>query len=212
MPSQHTSWHYISLYLESDQIISQWAHSHDTKVQLWYIRLQYLNISLNSLNLHCTFSRNAFFFFLHFVVTFDKCMTHAKLMSQVWNMMSKFCLCSTVDHQDIKLDVTTIWQMRSFQLKRVFCFGSICSVIHIICVSHGDYPQLEKYEKCLNYIITLYDFFAYIFSFYPACALRALGLLLADGVPTVGWGKTFWRVRQVPLTKTGVTRKGKVAK
>ena len=27
-----------------------------------------------------------------------------------------------------------------------------------------------------------------------ACALRALGLLLADGVPTVGGGKTFWRV------------------
>ena len=27
-----------------------------------------------------------------------------------------------------------------------------------------------------------------------ACALRALGLLLADGTPTVGGGKTFWRV------------------
>ena len=27
-----------------------------------------------------------------------------------------------------------------------------------------------------------------------ACALRALGLLLADGAPTVGGGKTFWRV------------------
>ena len=26
----------------------------------------------------------------------------------------------------------------------------------------------------------------------PAHALRPLGLLLADGVPTVGWGKTFW--------------------
>ena len=26
-----------------------------------------------------------------------------------------------------------------------------------------------------------------------ACALRALGLLLADGTPTVGGGKTFWR-------------------
>ena len=40
-----------------------------------------------------------------------------------------------------------------------------------------------------------------------ACALRALGLLLADGAPTVGWGKTFGRVGRVPLTKTGVTRK-----
>ena len=28
----------------------------------------------------------------------------------------------------------------------------------------------------------------------PARALRALGLLLADGVPTVGLGKTFWCV------------------
>ena len=28
-------------------------------------------------------------------------------------------------------------------------------------------------------------------SFYPARALRALGLLLADGAPTVGGGKTF---------------------
>ena len=27
--------------------------------------------------------------------------------------------------------------------------------------------------------------------FYPARALRALGLLLADGAPTVGGGKTF---------------------
>ena len=28
-------------------------------------------------------------------------------------------------------------------------------------------------------------------SVYQACALRALGLLLADGTPTVGRGKTF---------------------
>ena len=47
--------------------------------------------------------------------------------------------------------------------------------------------------------------------FYPARALRALGLLLADGAPTVGLGKTFWRVGRVPLTKTDVTRKRKVA-
>ena len=39
---------------------------------------------------------------------------------------------------------------------------------------------------------------------YPARALRALGLLLADGAPTVGWGKTFWSVSRVLLTKTGV--------
>ena len=29
----------------------------------------------------------------------------------------------------------------------------------------------------------------------------ALGLLLADGVLTVGWGKTFWRVGRVPTRK-----------
>ena len=30
-----------------------------------------------------------------------------------------------------------------------------------------------------------------------ACALRALGLLLADGAPTVGRGKTFWQVSRI---------------
>ena len=30
-----------------------------------------------------------------------------------------------------------------------------------------------------------------ILCYYPARALRALGLLLADGAPTVGGGKTF---------------------
>ena len=44
-----------------------------------------------------------------------------------------------------------------------------------------------------------------------ARALRALGLLLADGAPTVGLGKTFGRVGRVPLAKTDVTRKRKVA-
>ena len=34
-----------------------------------------------------------------------------------------------------------------------------------------------------------------------ACALRALGLLLADGAPTVGWGKTFWCVGRFFLQK-----------
>ena len=34
-----------------------------------------------------------------------------------------------------------------------------------------------------------------------ACALRALGLLLVDGVLTVGWGKTFWRIGRVPTQK-----------
>ena len=37
--------------------------------------------------------------------------------------------------------------------------------------------------------------------FYPARALRALGLLLADGALTVGWGNTFWGIGRVPLRK-----------
>ena len=36
---------------------------------------------------------------------------------------------------------------------------------------------------------------------YQARALRALGLLLADGTPTVGGGKTFWAVSQFFLRK-----------
>ena len=34
-----------------------------------------------------------------------------------------------------------------------------------------------------------------------AHALRALGLLLADGALTVGWGKTFWGIGRVPSRK-----------
>ena len=34
-----------------------------------------------------------------------------------------------------------------------------------------------------------------------ACPLRALGLLLADGAPTVGKGKTFWAVNRIFLRK-----------
>ena len=36
---------------------------------------------------------------------------------------------------------------------------------------------------------------------YPARALRALGLLLADGNPTVGGGKTFRRLSRIFLWK-----------
>ena len=36
---------------------------------------------------------------------------------------------------------------------------------------------------------------------WRACALRALGLLLADGAHTVGKGKTFWQVRRIFLRK-----------
>ena len=38
-------------------------------------------------------------------------------------------------------------------------------------------------------------------NFQARCALRALGLLLADGTPTVGGGKTFWRLSRIYLRK-----------
>ena len=40
------------------------------------------------------------------------------------------------------------------------------------------------------FLISFFPIFLFL-SFYPARALRALGLLLADGTPTVGGGKTF---------------------
>ena len=43
--------------------------------------------------------------------------------------------------------------------------------------------------------------FLSIIIIYPARALRALGLLLADGTLTVGGGKTFWRVSRIFLRK-----------
>ena len=45
-----------------------------------------------------------------------------------------------------------------------------------------------------------------------ARALRALRLLLADGTPTVGGGKTFWRVSRIFFTETAVTPDRKVEK
>ena len=46
---------------------------------------------------------------------------------------------------------------------------------------------------------------------YPARALRALGLLLADGAPTVGGGKTLSRQPDF-FTETAVTLDRKVEK
>ena len=54
----------------------------------------------------------------------------------------------------------------------------------------------RKYMVSMVYTITLSSARA-----RRACALRALGLLLADGNPTVGGGKTFWRVSRIFLRK-----------
>ena len=49
-------------------------------------------------------------------------------------------------------------------------------------------------------------------TYHQAHALRALGLLLADYVPTVGRGKTFLRVNRFFFTKTAIPRERKVQK
>ena len=48
--------------------------------------------------------------------------------------------------------------------------------------------------------------------FFGFRVLRVLGLLLADGAPTVGRGKTFWQVCQIFFTETAVTLDRKVEK
>ena len=80
-------------------------------------------------------------------------------------------------------------------------------------------PPIMKVNAKLKSITRTDDGWETIFQSYSkcyparrACALRALGLLLADGAPTVGLGKTFGRVGRVPPTKTGVTRKRKIVK
>ena len=73
------------------------------------------------------------------------------------------------------------------------------------------FRNLDNHAKVYKYRLYLLYHYYYYYPARRACALRALGLLLADGAPTVGWGKTFRRVGRVPLTKTGETRKQKVA-
>ena len=47
---------------------------------------------------------------------------------------------------------------------------------------------------------------------YPACALRALGLLLADGTPTGGRGEDFLTGQLNFFAETAVTPERKVEK
>ena len=51
-----------------------------------------------------------------------------------------------------------------------------------------------------------------VFHFYPARALRALGLLLADGTPTGGRGEDFLSRQPDFFTETAVTPERKVEK
>ena len=84
-----------------------------------------------------------------------------------------------------------------------------------LSLSHPPYPPPTPLSAPIGNIIGCFDtvVVSLMSDCYPArraCALRALGLLLADGAPTA-WGKTFWVVGRVPLTKTGITWKRKVA-
>ena len=68
------------------------------------------------------------------------------------------------------------------------------------------YPERCKYSCRL-------DFFKnFEISFYPARALRALGLLLADGTPTGGRGEDFLSRQPNFFTETAVTPERKVEK
>ena len=91
----------------------------------------------------------------------------------------------------------------------MFWIAFFVFLIFLLCILH------VLYFACFNFAFFVFFFFYFVslyFAVFPArAALRALGLLLADSAPTVGWGKTFGRVGRVPLTKTDVTRKRKVA-
>ena len=82
---------------------------------------------------------------------------------------------------------------RCFQ--NCFCFLSMTFPSHVvtfgqqILVLHWNYSGDIKAKFDLG------------ITFYQARALRALGLLLAGGTPTVGGGKTFWAVSQFFLRK-----------
>ena len=56
-------------------------------------------------------------------------------------------------------------------------------------------------SNTFNFTLLYYQAHARSARALRACALRALGLLLADGAPTVGRGKTFWQVSRIFLRK-----------
>ena len=58
----------------------------------------------------------------------------------------------------------------------------------------GSSVEEGEYVVLLHLVVVLLLFISQnikSYIYYPARALRALGLLLADGTPTVGGGKTF---------------------
>ena len=69
--------------------------------------------------------------------------------------------------------------------------------------------------RCFPVFSAVFRCFQLGCNYYPARAVRALGLLLADGAPTVGRGTTFGHVNRFFFfffTKTALTRERKVEK
>ena len=82
--------------------------------------------------------------------------------------------------QDVmKMNFTRSMASPFHWLLSCLCISNILLIVSNMLESLG---ALEVIEKM---------FFDFTFDVYPARALRALGLLLADGAPTVGVGKTF---------------------
>ena len=73
--------------------------------------------------------------------------------------------------------------------------GDKCVCVFVVNLGLGLWSVITTVYKC--HATCNFSFL----SFYQARALRALGLLLADGTPTVGGGKTFWAVSQNFLRK-----------
>ena len=69
-----------------------------------------------------------------------------------------------------------------------FCLASLCSFATLQVLWQ---PSLVGFS--INHTLNV----MYFIQPRRACALRALGLLLADGYLTVGLEKTFWRVGRV---------------
>ena len=80
------------------------------------------------------------------------------------------------------------------QGKHVPPFQGVFSFLSVLFTEHLE----SRGDAYSNYCLTFTQLHKYV---YPARALRALGLLLADGALTVGWGKTFWGIGRVPSRK-----------
>ena len=125
--------------------------------------------------------------------------------SWLWPNFSSPDLCAGIKTQWLLTFPTImIWCLefspRLFWSPRFSCKPHL-SIYHGICCTTRKWNTIGKVKidsRChwvcdFGYDIKL--------SSRRACALRALGLLLADGTPTVGGGKTFWAVSQIFLRK-----------